>query len=158
MTYHIAQINIGRILAPLDTPVMADFMNNLDRINALADETPGFVWRLVGEGNNATSIRPYEDDRMLINMSVWENISVLREFVYRTAHAEFLGRRAEWFEKLGAPIMVLWWIPAGQIPTPQEGAAKLDYLEANGPTPLAFTFKKLFTVDEMLKYMEKHGI
>ena len=158
MTYHIAQINIGRILAPLDTPVMADFMNNLDRINALADETPGFVWRLVGEGNNATSIRPYEDDRMLINMSVWENISVLREFVYRTAHAEFLGRRTEWFEKLGAPIMVLWWIPAGQIPTPQEGAAKLDYLEANGPTPLAFTFKKLFTVDEMLKYMEKHGI
>jgi hypothetical protein len=156
MTHHIAQINIGRILAPLDTPVMVDFVNNLDRINALADTASGFVWRLVGEGNDATSLRPYEDEWIIINMSVWENIGTLREYVYHTQHVEFLRRRAEWFEKLGTPIMTLWWIPKGHIPTPHEGAAKLDYLQAHGPTPLAFTFKKTFTIDEMLKYSQTH--
>jgi hypothetical protein len=152
MTYHLAQINIARMLAPLESPVMADFVANLDRINALADDAPGFIWRLIGEGNDATSLRPYDDDRMIVNMSVWESIEALHDYTYYSGHVEVFRRRAEWFQKMSKPALGLWWIPAGHIPTPPEGAARLDHMEAHGPTPHAFTFKRSFTTADMLAY------
>jgi hypothetical protein len=151
MTYHIAQVNIGRILAPLTEPQMADFVNNLEPINALADAAPGFVWRLQTEEGNATSITVFDDPMLLINMSVWESVDALYNFVYSSKHVEFIRRRREWFEMLGTPIMTLWWIPAGHLPTTSEAKERLELLQQRGTTPLAFTFKQRFTVDEMLK-------
>lgn len=152
MNYHIAQINIARMLAPIDSDVMADFVNNLDQINALAEATPGFVWRLKGDGNDATSLRPYEDERIIVNMSVWENIEALHQYAYYSAHVEFFRRRTEWFSKMTTPILTLWWIPEGHIPTVAEAQEKLALLEKHGPTPLAFTFKQRFTVEQMLAH------
>ncbi|MBZ0281773.1 MAG: DUF3291 domain-containing protein [Anaerolineae bacterium] len=152
MNYHIAQINIARMVAPIDSDVMADFVNNLDQINALAETTTGFVWRLKGDGNDATSLRPYEDERIIVNMSVWETIEALHQYAYYSAHVEFFRRRTEWFSKLGTPILALWWIPQGHIPTVAEAQEKLAILEQHGPTPLAFTFKQRFTVEQMLAH------
>jgi len=139
--YHLAQINVGRLLAPVDDPRIADFVANLDSINALADGTPGFVWRLVGEGNNATDIQPRPDDPLFaINMSVWTGLDALAGFVYRSAHRDIMRRRREWFEAMET-YMVLWWVPAGHIPTPDEGLQRLAVLERLGPTDQAFTFR-----------------
>ena len=143
--HHLAQLNIGRILEPLDTPRMKDFVDNLDRINALAEATPGFVWRLVGDGtNDATSLRPFPDDTLLVNMSVWDGFDHLREYVYKTAHVEFVRRRKEFFELMDQPIYVLWWVPAGHIPSVFEAKERLDHLVAHGPTQTAFTFHTTF--------------
>lgn len=142
--YHIAQINIGRILAPIDDPIMAEFVAQLPSINALADSTPGFVWRLQTESGAATSIRIYKDDRIAVNMSVWESVEALREFAYKSSHAGVMRDRQRWFEKFDGPYMALWWIPAGQIPTPQEGKERLEYLRAHGETEYAFSFKNIF--------------
>jgi len=142
-TYHLAQVNIGRILAPLDSPIMAGFVNNLDRINALAEESPGFVWRLVGEGNNATDLRPYDDDMLLVNMSVWESVKQLQAYVYRSAHTDFLRQRKQWFSQMDV-YMCLWWIRAGHIPTVLEAKERLEHLEQHGDSAYAFTFRKPF--------------
>ena len=150
MLHHLAQINIARMVAPLDSPVMHDFVANLDRINALAEGAPGYFWRLKGDGNDATSLRPYEDDRIIVNMSVWESIEALHQYVYYSGHVEIFRRRSEWFEKMTAPATVLWWIPAGHIPTVAEAKLKLESLEKHGATPLAFTFKQRFMVEDML--------
>src|SRR5215471_12224675 len=115
--YHIAQVNIGRILAPLDDPMIAEFVALLDEINAIADRSPGFVWRLQTESGNATDFRPYEDDRILLNLSVWESVEQLKEYVYRGAHSEVMRRRREWFEKFDGPFTALWWVEACKIPT-----------------------------------------
>lgn len=152
MAYHLAQINIGILTAPLDTPQLADFVNALDEINALADGTPGFIWRLKGAGNSATDLRPYPDDRILINMSVWQDIESLFTYTYQTAHTPFLKRRGEWFTRMTTPIFTLWWVPVSHTPTPAEGKTRLDYMEAHGPTPYAFTFKKRFTAEEAATY------
>ncbi len=150
MSHHLAQLNVGRILEPLDTPRMKDFVDNLDRINALAESTPGFVWRLIGEGtNDATSLRPFPDDTLLVNMSVWDGFDHLREYVYKTAHVEFLRRRKEWFELMNQPIYVLWWVPAGHIPTVFEAKDRLDHLVAHGPTQHAFTFQTAFAATDL---------
>jgi hypothetical protein len=142
--FHLAQINVGRLRAPVDDPMIADFKNNLDRINALADSLPGFVWRLKGEGDNATDIQPKPDDPLFaINMSVWTDLDALAGFVYRGAHVEIMRRRREWFEAMEF-YMTLWWVPAGHTPTIEEGLAKLARLERDGPTPDAFTFKTPF--------------
>ncbi len=145
--YQIAQVNIGRIKGPLDGPIMAGFMSQLNEINALADSSPGFVWRLQTSEGNATYFRPYDDDRMLMNMSVWETIDTLKHYVYRTAHAELLRHRHEWFEKISAVYMALWWVPAYHIPGIDEAKKRLTYLEAHGPTQFAFTFKEVFPPD-----------
>jgi hypothetical protein len=148
-TYHIAQINIGRIRAPLDDPQMAGFMNRLDEINALADSSPGFVWRLQTTEGNATYFRPYpHDDRILMNMSVWETVEALKDFVYKTVHAELLRQRHEWFEKFAGAYTTLWWVPVGHIPGIDEATKRLAYLDAHGPTQFAFTFSKVFPPDE----------
>lgn len=147
--YNVAQINIGRIKAPLEDPIMAGFMNRLDEINALADGSPGFVWRLQTSEGNATYFRPYEhDDRILLNMSVWETIEALRNFVYRTTHAELLKQRHEWFEKFAGTYTALWWVPAGHVPGIDEAKKRLAHLEEHGPTQFAFTFKTTFQPDE----------
>ena len=142
--FHIAQINIGRIKGPMDGFVMAGFVARLDEINALADTSPGFVWRLQTPEGNATELRPYDDDRILVNISVWESIEQLKHYVYKTAHVELLRQRQSWFEKFDGIYTALWWIPQGHIPTVDEAKERLTRLESEGPTQFAFTFQKPF--------------
>jgi hypothetical protein len=142
--FHLAEINIGRLRAPVSDPSIADFVANLDRINALADGSPGFIWRLTGEGDNATDIQPDANDPLMaLNMSVWESPQALGAFVYRSEHLTVMRRRAEWFEKLEL-YMALWWVPAGHIPTVEDGMAKVETLRRLGPTAEAFTFRDSF--------------
>ena len=148
MKYHLAQLNIGKILAPIDSPVMAEFVANLDPINSLAEKSPGFVWRLKDDSNNATSIKVYDDDFIIVNMSVWENADALSQFVYQSQHTEYVKRRKEWFVKMPEMYMALWYVPAGHAPTVQEAIDRLNYLRKHGETPYAFSFKKRFTVEE----------
>jgi hypothetical protein len=150
--YHIAQINIGRVVAPVEDPVMAGFVSRLDELNALADRSPGFVWRLQTSAGNATYFRPYDDDRILMNMSVWETVESLRHYVYRTVHAELLRHRHEWFEKFAGTYLALWWVPAGHIPGIDEAKKRIAHLEAHGPTEFAFTFKKVFPPDDAFQH------
>jgi hypothetical protein len=143
--YHLAQVNIGHMRAAIDDPIMEGFRTQLDPINAMADRTPGFVWRLQTEDGNATAIRPYaEDDRMAINMSVWESLDALQQYVYKSAHVGPLRDRKKWFEPIEGPILALWWIPAGHIPTVAEAKDRLQHLKERGPTPAAFTFRAPF--------------
>lgn len=139
--YHLAQMNIARFIKPMDHPDMAGFVEMLDPINHQADFAPGFVWRLTDEGsNNATSIAFYDDPLLLLNMSVWEDVSSLRNYVYRTEHAAMVKRRAEWANAMDSVYIVLWWVPAGHTPDLAEGDAKLKLLQTEGPTSEAFTF------------------
>jgi hypothetical protein len=143
--FHLAQANIGRFRAPLDDPIMEGFRTQLDPINALADASPGFVWRLQTEDGNATAIRPYAgDDLMAVNMSVWTSLESLQQFVYKSGHVATLRERKRWFEPIEGPILVLWWVAAGHIPTVQEAQERLRHLEEHGPTPHAFTFRTPF--------------
>jgi hypothetical protein len=141
----LAQVNIGRFRAPIGDPIMEGFRTQLDPINALADRSPGFVWRLQTEDGNATAVRPdATDDRMAINMSVWESLDALQQYVYRTAHVGPLRDRKQWFEPIEGPILALWWIAAGHIPTVAEAMARLQILKERGPSPDAFTFRTPF--------------
>ena len=150
--YNLAQVNIAKMLAPIDDPIMADFVNNLDRINALADKSEGFVWRLEDMENNATAIRAFEDDTLIINLSVWKDMESLFKFTYKSDHAEIFSRRKEWFSRIKDMHMVFWFVPVGHIPTPKEARERLDYVNVNDETPYAFTFKKKYTVDEFINY------
>ena len=143
-SWHLAQLNVGRLLAPLESETLAGFVAALEPINALADGHPGFIWRLQTDAGDATSIRPTEDDLFLINMSVWSSLATLRAFVYTTAHVQVLRQRRAWFEQLATSHMVLWWVPAGHIPTVDEALARLERLRREGPTPAAFTFRAPF--------------
>jgi hypothetical protein len=145
MDWHVAQVNIGRLRARIDDPLIADFVANLDRINALADAAPGFVWRLQTEDGNATAIRPVDDDELLaINLSVWESVEALADYVYRSEHVELMRRRREWFERYATSYLALWWMPPGTIPTVPEAMARVALLDRYGPTASAFTFKHRF--------------
>jgi heme-degrading monooxygenase HmoA len=144
MPLQLAQLNIGRLLAPLDSPEIAEFVAALDEINALADTAPGFVWRFQTESGDATSIRPYADDRIIVNFSVWESLDALHQYVYRSAHANVLARRREWFARMTDVFLVLWWVPAGYRPAPDEAVARLEYLRRHGLSPHAFSFKQHF--------------
>ena len=145
---HIAQFNIGRMLGALDGPVMRGFVERLDEINAIADGTPGFVWRLQTDAGNATYLRPYDDDMIIVNMSVWDSVEDLRNFVFNGKHSELLRQRREWFEKLEKPITVLWWVPSGHIPSIDEAKKRLEHLQEHGPTPFAFSWRTSFPPDE----------
>lgn len=141
--FHLAQLNVAVPRGPMDSPVMAGFKAGLEPLNAIADASPGFVWRLVDEGGaDATSLRPFGDDTM-VNLSVWESVEALREYAYRVpAHLEALRRRREWFLPYrGGNMLVLWWIPAGSRPTLDEARARLALLDADGPGPDAFTLR-----------------
>jgi hypothetical protein len=142
--HHLAQLNVGRMRAPLDTPAMSGFVTALEPINALADAAPGFVWRLVDDdGADATGIRPFGDD-LIVNLSVWESREALWNFTYKSDHLAFVRRRREWFQAMTELILVLWWIPAGHVPTVEEAWERLRILRATGPGPDAFTFRRLY--------------
>jgi hypothetical protein len=143
MTHHIAQINIARMAMPMDSPGMSGFVSRLDEINALADGSAGFIWRLQTPEGNATYLRPYDDDRIIVNMSVWESVEALKHYVYRTAHAELLRDRRSWFEQFQGAVLAMWWVPAGHIPSVEEAKERLAYLEQHGPSAYAFTFKTI---------------
>jgi hypothetical protein len=141
--WQLAQLNVGRILAPINSPQLADFVNQLAEINALAEASPGFVWRLAGDNGNATELRPDDDADLLVNMSVWTSAEALFDFVYKSMHTKVMARRREWFEKM-AVMQVLWWVPAGHVPTIAEAMTRLRLLERNGASPEAFTFKQRY--------------
>lgn len=142
MNYHLVQLNIARFVKPAEHPDNADFVNNLDRVNAIAESRPGFVWRLIGDGNDAMDIRAFDDPNMIVNMSVWTGIDALADFVYRNeAHLGIMRRRREWFEKTKFHL-VLWWVEEGHIPTLVEAKERLNALIADGPSERAFTFRK----------------
>jgi hypothetical protein len=149
--YHLAQLNLARMLTSLDDPSMKDFVDNVARINELGTQTPGFVWILKGEGGDATLMRPFGDD-VLINITVWESIDALYQYAYYSEHADFFRRRKEWFHKMDVPMVVLWWVPEGHQPTVEEARERIEHLRAHGPTPLAFTFKQQYTAEEALEY------
>jgi hypothetical protein len=141
---HLAQLNIGRLRAPMDDPSIDDFRTNLDPVNALAEVSPGYIWRLQDENGNATGIKPFGDDLEIVNLTVWESIDALADFTYRSGHVGLLRRRREFFEPASAPILCLWWIPEGTIPTVEDAIVRLEHLRAHGPTPTAFTFRHRF--------------
>ena len=141
--YHLAQLNIAKMKYPIDSAGMGEFVARLDDINALADAAPGFVWRLQTDEGNATAI-DYFGSETLVNLSVWEDADALHTYVYRSAHADVMRRRHEWFERVSEAYMVLWWVPAGHIPDIEEAGARLDALRANGPSAHAFTLKQRF--------------
>ena len=142
--HHLAQVNLATLRHPLDTPELAGFVAQLEPINALADAFPGFVWRLQTEDGDATAIRPFGDERIMVNLSVWSSLEALRGFVYASRHLDVMRHRREWFHKMGDPILALWWVPAGTIPTVAEAAERLDLLAGQGPTAGAFTFRAPF--------------
>lgn len=142
--YHLAQLNIAKAQAEMDSELMSGFVSRLDEINALADLSAGFVWRLQSAEGDATSIRVFEDPLLLVNMSVWEDIESLKKYVYRSAHVELIQDRDAWFHKTQSAHQVLWWIPQGHTPSLEEGKERLEHLNLNGPTSKAFTFAKPF--------------
>lgn len=133
--YHLAQINIAQLIAPEGDPRVVDFFANVPRINELAENSPGFIWRFEGD---------YPDPGVAFNMSVWDSIESLNEFAYRSAHVDIFRRREEWFSPMTSNHMALWWVEKGHLPSVENGLEKLKYLDANGPSALAFTFKQRF--------------
>ncbi|MCG8422362.1 MAG: DUF3291 domain-containing protein [Proteobacteria bacterium] len=143
-SHHIAQIAISRAKAPLDQPIMQPFVEQLQFINEVADRSPGFIWRLQSDEGNATAFRAFKDPLILLNMSVWESIETLFDYVYKSAHVVPFRNRRQWFEKVEGSPLVLWWVPVGHRPTIEEAKERLDLLNAEGPSPTAFTFRKRF--------------
>jgi hypothetical protein len=143
---HLAQVNIGRMLAPLSNPLMAGFVAKLDEVNALADNSPGFIWRLQTAEGNATDIQAYDDPLMLLNMSVWASLEDLSRYVYamESEHRHVMKQRRRWFERSNGPFMTLWWVPEGHIPTIEEAKVRLEHLRTHGETDYAFSFQKPF--------------
>ncbi|MEU6623936.1 DUF3291 domain-containing protein [Streptomyces litmocidini] len=145
---HLAQLNVSRLLHPLDDPRVAPFVEMLDPVNAAADTAPGFVWRLIGEGEaDATGLRPLGDD-VIVNLSVWETQKALWDFAYRSGHLEVMRKRRDWFHRHVEAHLVLWWVPAGHVPTLDEAVERLADLRAHGPSPRAFTFASSYTAAE----------
>lgn len=147
--YHLAQINIARMRGVnIEDPIMQGFAARLDEINAIADAAPGFVWRLQTDEGNATYLRPYDDDRIIVNMSVWESVEHLKAYVYKTPHAELLKARREWFEHFEGAYLAMWWVPEGHIPSIDEAKKRLAHLEEHGPSQYAFTWRTIQPPDE----------
>lgn len=142
--WHLAQVNIAVLLAPIDSEQLRGFVEMLEPVNAIADAAPGFVWRLQTEDGDATSIRAFEDDRIIVNLSVWQSPEALGDFVFATRHLDVLRRRRDWFEKMATAYVAMWWIPAGTIPTVEDAKARLELLDSRGPSPEAFTLREPF--------------
>ncbi|MGV9313068.1 DUF3291 domain-containing protein [Streptomyces sp. NPDC003691] len=151
-SYELAQVNIARLKFPLDSPELKYFTDNLDPVNAAAEASDGFVWRLKdeagggadGEVGDATGIRIFDDEWLIVNMSVWRDHEALKDFMYRGTHRELLARRHEWFDRVREAMTTLWWVPAGHRPTVAEAESRLLRLRADGPTAEAFTLTRLF--------------
>jgi uncharacterized protein DUF3291 len=140
---HLAEVNIGRLRYPLEDPRMADFANNLDLINGLAERAEGFIWRLKDDSGSATSIRAFDDPLIIVNMSVWQSIETLEHYVWQTVHKRFYGRRGDWFQKLDVPHLAMWWVPVGHRPTVIEAKERLEHLAAHGPSDFAFGWESV---------------
>ncbi len=144
MKYQLAQINVARLLKPIDHPQIAGFVSRLDEINALAERSEGFVWRLKDDvTNNATALNPFNDPLVIVNMSVWENVDSLKSYVYNSAHVDVFKQRKSWFEKPTTAHMALWWVKEGHLPTASEGKERLEYFQAHGSSSYAFSFSKI---------------
>ncbi len=144
MSWHLAQVNIATAKYAYDDPRFSGFVDNLDRINTLADDAPGFVWRYVAEDETAAGTEVFKDDKVLFNMSVWKSREALMDYVYKTAHVDILRKRAEWFDQQKGPFIALWWQRAGELPTVMEAKHRLELLANSGPTENAFTFRHFF--------------
>lgn len=140
----LAQLNIAKARYPLDSLELKDFVDNLDSINRLAERSDGFIWRLKDDSGDATSIKAFSDPDMLVNMSVWESVEALKDFMFRTHHRDFMRRKSEWFYPLAEDTYVLWWVPDGYIPTVEEAKSRLLYLRQHADSPHAFTFRRPF--------------
>lgn len=145
----LAQLNLALAKYPLDAPEIKYFVDNLDLVNGIAEESEGFVWRLKDESGDATKIKLFDDPNMIVNMSVWENVDALKNFMFRTHHRDFMRRKGEWFHRLAEDTYVLWWIEDNHQPTSEEALERLLYLREHGDTPYAFTFKTNFTADDL---------
>jgi hypothetical protein len=151
--FQIAEVNIGRVRASLEDESMQGFVSRLDEINALAEVSPGFVWRLKSDVGPSSYLKPYDDERILVNLSVWESVEALKDYTYRTVHAELLRDRKSWFEKFEGVYLAMWWVPAGHMPSVDEAKQRLAHLEERGPSQFAFTFKSVVPPDE--SFLEK---
>ncbi|WP_406683649.1 DUF3291 domain-containing protein [Seonamhaeicola sp. MEBiC1930] len=149
--FYLAQVNVAKRLAPMDDPIMQDFINNVDRINTIADEAEGFVWRMKDEDKDLGA-KIFQDETLLINMSVWTDIDALFNYTYKTGHLEVFKRKKEWFSKVQMKHMAFWYVPVGYQPNFYDAKERLDYLNTNGDTPYSFTFKKRFSVEDFLTY------
>lgn len=148
--YHLAQVNIAKARAPLDHPLMQGFVDQLDHINALAERSPGFVWRLQTEAGDATSIRVFDDPLIIVNLSLWESVEALKEYVYGGEHLQVLRSKRDWMERLSTPSLALWWLPAGELPDVQMARERLERLRLEGPSPHAFTIARPFPLPEAI--------
>lgn len=155
MNYHLAQINIARMLAPLDSELMADFVNNLDSINHLAESSEGFVWRFIGDPGEMTGIDVFQDSFIVVNMSVWTSRKALFDFTYRSEHKNIFKRRKEWFSAMEEMHMACWYIPQDTYPTPHEARLRLEYLNKFGESPFVFTLKSSFTPQQVSEYKQQ---
>jgi hypothetical protein len=144
VTYHLAQLNVARLRAPLDSPQLAGFVAALEPVNALADQAAGFVWRLQTEDGDATAVRAFDDDLLVVNLSVWTSLEALTDFAYRGPHRDVMVRRRQWFEPTAEAFLALWWVPVGTVPTVADAETRLGLLRAQGPTAEAFTFRSPF--------------
>ncbi|PMH28297.1 hypothetical protein BCU71_06965 [Vibrio lentus] len=141
----LAQLNIALAKYPLDAPEIKDFVDNLDLVNGIAESSEGFVWRLKDESGDATNIKAFDDPNMIVNMSVWDSVDSLKNFMFRTHHRDFMRRKNEWFHRLAEDTYVLWWVEDDHTPSLDEAIERLDHLREKGDTPYAFTFKTNFT-------------
>ena len=141
-TFQLAQVNVARAKADMESELMRGFVSRLDEINALADRADGFIWRLKEDSGSATAIRVFDDPLLLINMSVWADLEALKNYVYKSLHVELIKDREAWFNKMGESHQALWWIPAGHIPSTEEARKKLEYIRKHGPSAQAFNFAK----------------
>lgn len=148
MHFELAEINVARMHTDVEDPRMAGFVSRLNEINAMAEASPGFVWRLQDDSGNATSFRAFDDDRILINVSVWTSVESFREFVYRSAHGDMVRDGRKWFEPPSAEQIAMWWISAGQLPNLEEAVERLEQLRKHGPSADSFHFAKQFAAPE----------
>lgn len=144
----LAQLNIALAKYPLDAPEIKDFVDNLDKVNGIAESSEGFVWRLKDESGDATNIKAFDDPNMIVNMSVWDSVDSLKNFMFRTHHRDFMRRKGEWFHRLAEDTYVLWWVEDEHIPSLDEAIERLEHLREKGDSPYAFTFKTNFTESE----------
>jgi hypothetical protein len=147
---HLAQLNIAKAKYALDAPEIKEFVDNLDPVNLLAESSSGFIWRLKDESGDSTSIQAFPDPNIIVNMSIWDSVDSLKNYMFRTHHRDFLRRKSEWFESIPEDSYVLWWVPKGHIPTIEEAVAKLEHLRSNGDTATAFSFKSNFSIAEYI--------
>jgi hypothetical protein len=143
--YQLAEINIARMKGvAISDPIMKEFVDNLGKVNEIAEQSEGFVWRLKDEDNNATNLNPYNDEQVIVNVSVWDSIESLEHYMYKTFHSEFLKRRKEWFQSFGQVSTAMWWIKKGEIPDINQATEKLDYLQKNGASEIVFNFRQKY--------------